>query len=238
MSELRDETQRLLAAVAEVDANALPELERLRLGDARQAHAVDAAAHRHGRPGTRGPLLAFDEESRILFDAVAPDNDAAHFQGILDRIGALLPGDEPLPERVEAFRQRFVDPEGSARGRVRRGDRGVPAAHVAAHRLARRESFRIEYVTDKPWSGYNWYEGDYFSLIQINTDLPIFIDRAVDLGCHEGYPGHHTFGVLVERELVEGRNWGRVYRHRAVRAARVDFGRQRKLRRRARVPGR
>ena len=100
------------------------------------------------------------------------------------------------------------------------------------------ESFRIEYVTDKPWSGYNWYEGDYFSLIQINTDLPIFIDRAVDLGCHEGYPGHHTFGVLVERELVEGRDWSRVYGHRSVRTARVDFRRQRKLRHRARVPGR
>jgi hypothetical protein len=76
--------------------------------------------------------------------------------------------------------------------------------HIA---LPEEESFVIEYVRDKPWSGYNWYKGDSFSLIEINTDLPIFIDRAVDLGCHEGYPGHHVFSVLLERDVVEGRGW-------------------------------
>jgi hypothetical protein len=158
-------------------------------------------------PARAGPLPAFDEESRILFDAVAPDNDAAHFEEILARVDALLPGDEPLPARVEAFRQRFVIPKDrlaavfdAAIAECRRRT----SEHIA---LPDGESFRLEFVTDKPWSGYNWYEGDYFSLIQINTDLPIFIERAVDLGCHEGYPGHHTFGVLLERELVGAHGW-------------------------------
>ena len=62
-------------------------------------------------------------------------------------------------------------------------------------------------MNDKPWSGYNWYQGNSQSLIQINTDLPIFISRAVDLGCHEGYPGHHTFNALLEKNLVEDRGW-------------------------------
>jgi len=34
---------------------------------------------------------------------------------------------------------------------------------------------------------------------QINTDLPIAIDRAIGLGCHEGYPGHHVQGMNNER---------------------------------------
>jgi hypothetical protein len=76
--------------------------------------------------------------------------------------------------------------------------------HIA---LPEQESFSLEYVTDKPWSGYNWYQGGAQSLIQINTDLPIFINRAVDLGCHEGYPGHHTFNVLLEKNLVDGKGW-------------------------------
>jgi hypothetical protein len=42
-------------------------------------------------------------------------------------------------------------------------------------------------------------------VIQINTDLPVYIDRAVDLGCHEAYPGHHVYNVLLERDLVRGR---------------------------------
>ena len=69
------------------------------------------------------------------------------------------------------------------------------------------ESFSIEYVVDKPWSGYNWYQGEAHSLIQINTDLPIYISRAVDLGCHEGYPGHHTFNALLEKNLVKNSGW-------------------------------
>src|SRR5690606_17665084 len=69
------------------------------------------------------------------------------------------------------------------------------------------ERFTLEFVTDKPWSGYNYYQGDANSLIQINTDLPIHIDRAVDLGCHEGYPGHHVYNALLERTFVQQRGW-------------------------------
>jgi hypothetical protein len=69
------------------------------------------------------------------------------------------------------------------------------------------ESFTLEYVTNKPWSGYNWYQGNYRSLIQINTDLPIYIDRAIDLACHEGYPGHHVYNALLEKHLVRDRGW-------------------------------
>jgi hypothetical protein len=69
------------------------------------------------------------------------------------------------------------------------------------------ESFVVEYVTDKPWSGYNWYKGNYHSIIQVNTSLPVYIDRAVDLACHEGYPGHHVYNTLLERHLVRDRGW-------------------------------
>ena len=63
------------------------------------------------------------------------------------------------------------------------------------------ERFTVEYVTNKSWSGYNWYQGNFRSLIQVNTDLPIYIDRAIDLACHEGYPGHHVYNALLEQHL-------------------------------------
>jgi hypothetical protein len=69
------------------------------------------------------------------------------------------------------------------------------------------ESFTVEYVQDKPWGGYNWYQGSYRSVIQVNTDLPAFIDRAVTLACHEGYPGHHVYNSLLEQHLARERNW-------------------------------
>jgi hypothetical protein len=65
----------------------------------------------------------------------------------------------------------------------------------------------MEFVTGKSWSGYNYYQGNFNSLIQINTDLPIRISRAVDLGCHEGYPGHHVLNMLLEQRLAKERGW-------------------------------
>jgi hypothetical protein len=65
----------------------------------------------------------------------------------------------------------------------------------------------MEFVTGKSWSGYNYYKGNAHSLIQVNTDLPIRISRAVDLGCHEGYPGHHVLNALLEEKLTRGQGW-------------------------------
>lgn len=155
----------------------------------------------------KGEFLSFDDESMALFGSAAPDNDAAHFDTILQELDALLPGDAPLSKRVEDFNNQFVIPL----------DR-LPDVFEAAMAECRKrtlehidlpegESFTIEYVNDKPWSGYNWYQGNSISLIQVNTDFPIYISRAVDLGCHEGYPGHHTFNALLEKNLVNDAGW-------------------------------
>jgi hypothetical protein len=154
-----------------------------------------------------GRKMTFDEESKALYDAVAPTYDAAHFQAILDQLDREVPGEGPLAARVEAFRQKFVIPR----------DRLDPVFKAAIDECRRRtlqhlelppgESFVVEYVTGKSWSGYNWYKGGFHSLIQVNTDLPIFIDRAIDLACHEGYPGHHVYNTLLEKHLVRDRGW-------------------------------
>ncbi|MCH8334470.1 MAG: hypothetical protein IIC61_01120 [Proteobacteria bacterium] len=180
--------------------------------DAMQAARIDNLVQRLAALTTRialnkGETFSFDEESRYLFGAAAPDHDAAHFEAILDDVNALLDGEGDLSVRVNRFRDQFVIPP----------DRLAAVFDAAIAECRRRtllyielpenESFRLEYVNDKPWSGYNWYQGNSQSLIQINTDLPIFISRAVDLGCHEGYPGHHTFNTLLEKNLVEDRGW-------------------------------
>jgi len=73
------------------------------------------------------------------------------------------------------------------------------------------DHFSVEYVTGKSWSAYNWYQGGGTSVIQVNLDLPITIDRALDLAAHEGYPGHHVYNALLEQRFArpapEGRDW-------------------------------
>jgi hypothetical protein len=155
----------------------------------------------------QGQRYSFDEESKALYDAVAPTHDDAHFQRVIDTLSRLLPGSGSVPERMEEFRRAFVIP------REKLDTVFATAIAECKTRTSRRlalppgERFTVEPVVDKPWSGYNWYQGNYRSLIQVNVELPIYIDRAVDLACHEGYPGHHVYNALLEHHLVRERGW-------------------------------
>ena len=155
----------------------------------------------------KGDRLSFDEESKALYDAVAPTHPEAHFQQVLDRLEKRFPGSGPLVERYDAWRRAFVIPREKL-DTVFQAAIAACRERTAAHvKLPPGEHFTVEYVTNKSWSGYNWYQGNFRSLIQVNTDLPIYIDRAVDLACHEGYPGHHVYNALLEQHLVKGRGW-------------------------------
>jgi len=156
---------------------------------------------------TQGRSFSFDEETRLLYDAVAPAYDTADFDAALEEIDALIPGEGPLAERVDAFRNSLAIPRDRLRAVFDAAIAECRKRTLARYDLPDTERFTLEFVTDKPWSGYNWYQGDYESVIQVNTDFPIVIDRAVDLGCHEGYPGHHTWNIKLERDLLEGRGW-------------------------------
>ncbi|NJD11839.1 MAG: hypothetical protein FIB01_15825 [Gemmatimonadetes bacterium] len=203
LPELQAEADSLLAALQPVPVDSLAQLARLRHWYlTRQLQAVRSYIGILG-----GDRPSFEEESRALYDAVAPSHPEAHFRTLLDSLAELLPGTGPLPARLERFRQDFIIPRARLdtvfRVAIAEARRRT-AAHVP---LPAGEDFRLEYVGAKPWSGYNWYQGAGKSLIQINTDLPIHIERAVDLGAHEGYPGHHVYNALLEQTLVRGRGW-------------------------------
>jgi len=154
-----------------------------------------------------GEKVLFDDESKELYDAVSPTLDLASFDKTLAELEALFPGEEPLNQKMKAFDEIFVIP-------TEKLDTVFVAAITEARErtkqhinLPANESFKIEYVTNKVWSGYNWYKGNNFSVIQLNTDFPIYINRAIDLASHEGYPGHHVFNSQMEQHLVNNNGW-------------------------------
>ena len=173
----------------------------------RQYLARQMAALRARVSMLQGKRLTFDEESRALYDAVAPTQTEAEFEAVLKQLEARLPGDGTLIERYDRFKQAFVIPTTRVDRVFREAIRACRDRTIAHVELPAEERFTVEYVTGKSWSGYNWYQGGYKSLIQVNTDLPIYIDRAIDLACHEGYPGHHVYNVLLEKNLVRDRGW-------------------------------
>ena len=155
----------------------------------------------------QGRTFAFNDEAQGQFATVPDLKPLAHYDAILASLETLIPGNGPLAARVDAFNERYVIPK----------DRLQPVFDAAISECKRRtaqfinlpagETFVMEFVTGKPWSGYNYYKGNYKSLIQINTDLPIRISRAVDLGCHEGYPGHHVLNLMVEEQMARKKGW-------------------------------
>jgi hypothetical protein len=154
-----------------------------------------------------GKKFSFDEEAKALYDVIPPSFTESHFQKIVAEMDTLLPGKGTVSEKYEQFKKEFIIPKDKL-------DQVFKAAIAECRNrtkehidLPDNENFTIEYLTDKPWSGYNWYKGDSFSLIQMNTDLPIYIDRAVDLAAHEGYPGHHVYNCLLENVLYKKYGW-------------------------------
>src|SRR5688500_1788650 len=150
--------------------------------------------------GTRFP---FAEEAERIYGLRPLVQPLESYDSVIAKVEALLPGEGTLAERVDAFRARYIIPPERLRAVIEAGIaecRRRTAEHVT---LPEGESFDLSFVTNKVWSAYNWYQGGNKSLIEINTDVPIFVDRAVFLGCHEGYPGHHLQGIHRERRYRE-----------------------------------
>ena len=194
--------EKALAAITFKPAPRDAEMWNLR----RQYLTRQLAAMRSRIAMLQGKKLTFDEESKALYDAVAPTIPETEFQRILNELSAKLPGDGSLIDRYDRFKQAFIIPKNRLARVFQEAIRGCQS-RMPNLGLPAEEHFALEYVTNKSWSGYNWYQGNFRSLIQVNTDLPIYIDRAVDLACHEGYPGHHVYNALLEKTLVKDRGW-------------------------------
>jgi len=154
-----------------------------------------------------GERLSFDQEARALYDAEPPHYPPAHFDSLLARLDSLLPGQEPLDARYQRFRDRLNIPAPLVDTVFKTAIAACRARTLAHLALPPGERFDLEYVKGTSWNAYNWYKGGYHSLIQVNLDFPIAIDRAIDLACHEGYPGHHVYNALLEQALSRGRGW-------------------------------
>ena len=154
-----------------------------------------------------GKKMTFDEESRALYDAVAAPADIDELDAVLAELEVILPGDGDLSARVEAYRAEFTIPKDKVDAVFTRAIEEARNRTLPHIPLPEGESFDKEYVTGVSWGAYNWYKGDYRSLIQVNVELPVRINSPLGLAVHEGYPGHHVQNVLVEKNMLNDNGW-------------------------------
>lgn len=209
---LRDEVR---AAPLRSPADLLADVDRLeeRIPNDDPARAVYLATTLRAIECTvrmlAGETFDYLEEVHRLYDIhpqLAPESRLLAAHDALDTLLPERPG-ENLAARLAAWRKQFeID-----------ATRGLELLELARDETRRRtaafvtlpddESVEIRLTSGQPWSAYNWYLGHGRSLIEFNTDLPLNALALLSTFAHEGYPGHHTEGVLKEIELYQKRGY-------------------------------
>jgi hypothetical protein len=154
-----------------------------------------------------GKRLSFDDESRAIYACQAPHYSDAFFKDTLKQLNAALPGKGNLQKRLQAYREQFRIPKDKVAAVFAAAIDECRTRSLRFVTLPAHENFKTEFVTGKSWGAYNWYKGNAFSLIQVNLDMPQYINGPLALASHEGYPGHHVYNVLLEQHLLKGKNW-------------------------------
>ncbi|TKJ18814.1 DUF885 domain-containing protein [Blastococcus sp. CCUG 61487] len=191
--QLRDRARELLT---ELDAAGLPadRTEFLR----GQLTGLECTARKMS-----GEPVGFVEEVRSYFQVDVDLGDEGVYAAAHAELDALLPGSGSLAERYAAHRRREECPPGRLEAAVHALSSALRDRTRGQYGLPEVETVSYEVVTDKPWSGFNYYEGDYRSRVAINADLPHRLSQLAHLVAHESYPGHHTEHCRKERGLVE-----------------------------------
>lgn len=194
--DLEQQTKALLAKLKALPAS--PRREFL----IKQLVAVDCFLRRLG-----GETMTLAQEAKQLYDIDIPSVTLKELESARQKLETLIPGESSLETRVQSLRARFLVPADKLPILAEAALKELRLRTARILTLPEGERFRLAFVTQKPWGGYNWYEGNLSSLIEVNTDLPIALDRVTGLLAHEGYPGHHVYNALLEHHLVKAKGW-------------------------------
>jgi hypothetical protein len=150
-----------------------------------------------------GEPVGFVDEVSSYFQVDVVLGDPASYAAAHAELEALLPGGGSLAERYATHRRREECPPDRLESAVHALSSALRDRVRGSYGLPDVETVKYEVVTDQPWSGFNFYEGDYRSRVAINADLPHRLSHLPHLVAHESYPGHHTEHCRKELGLVE-----------------------------------
>ncbi len=201
LSDIRTAAGRLVESLDVMRVNNA-DAESRRLFLIRQARAIVSRIDI-----VRGARPLFAEEVRLLFGLDGrgglvgrdgQDRRDGKADAVYAELERLLPGHGDLFSRYAAFDRRFLiapDRLAPVFARAIEGCRTTTRAHID---LPLDERVSVEHAPNLAWSAFTRYQGQSTSRIQVNAALRLTVDRALDLACHEAYPGHHTIDTLLD----------------------------------------
>ncbi|WP_280504015.1 DUF885 domain-containing protein [Nocardia farcinica] len=149
-----------------------------------------------------GDEIGFVEEVRAYFDVDIAPGDVEEYLDAHRQMDEVLAGEGMLAERIAAHRRAEEIPPERLAACVEAFSSALREKVRERYPLPDHEHVTYEVVGDKPWSGFNYYLGNYHSRVAINADLKQHMSHLPHLIAHESYPGHHTEHCRKEAGLV------------------------------------
>jgi hypothetical protein len=149
-----------------------------------------------------GEDIGFVEEVQDYFDVHIAKGEAETYRRAHARLDDVLGGGGALADRMQAYRAGEEIPPDRLAECIEAFSSALRDRVRAEYPLPDTETVVYQVVTDQPWSGFNYYLGDYRSKVAVNADIKQLMSNLPRLVAHESYPGHHTEHCRKEAGLV------------------------------------
>lgn len=151
--------------------------------------------------------VSFDAEVEALYSVRVPEMDEDHFRSLAAELDQIIPGSGALPERMSAYRDRFLVPHEHVERIVSATLKEAQSRTHAHMDLPEGEGITLLMNNFGNFGAFAEYLGKGRTNVHFSTTMPFHVDRAIELSTHEAYPGHHVQATLLEAEMIDKRGW-------------------------------
>lgn len=155
--------------------------------------------------------VPIEEELRIQCDIDIQPFNESELSDLKDEFDESYPGKGTLEECIDNLRvERELPPKKALKAFKK-------CVKIASKRtkklfpdmLPKKEQIKIKRIKNPEkvnWLSYDWYKGEFKSIVDIRVDYGIYWTGVLRVAAHEVYPGHHTQFAVAEDKLYNERN--------------------------------
>lgn len=145
--------------------------------------------------------FSYEQEAKDIFGIDLSGTDEFDLGTYREQLEALLPGSGAVAYRLAQFRNQFLVPADKREAVFARALEECKSRSLTHWTMPANENLRVEWSRDinEPWHNF---EGNGQSILKINPLSMGYLSSALDVACHETYPGHHAQYVLLEQAMA------------------------------------
>jgi hypothetical protein len=156
-----------------------------------------------------GEKIPYLEQVERLFDFKPVLYEDEFFYNLKEKAENFYTGIGTLHERIKKYANQRAIPSSNLVNIFKKALRIAQKRTMALFQelLPDNEYIEVAEVKTKNWAMYNWYQGNFYSKIDINISKVYYWTSLLNLACHEGYPGHHTACAIRDFTLFRNKGY-------------------------------